>query len=415
MKKQIIILLLWLAPTFLTAQKGKVIKITTPCTDKLVDEYPGIWLPQEYFLKEGGLNKVQQQEWMKRFDVLFDMVKEAYPTPSGADGYWRGGATKSSFGDQVKFLKNGEVEPIKMNPITKLYFSLGLYTYYCASQISTYTIKNAFPAFGEPIPCAITIAINDLDDLYGPGSEFSSDNRWRIDGRPIKLKFPVGGKWKGYDYCNAHGGQLKKLSAQPFVLITRPGMVPYIPVTRKQYLDIAIPYITKFYDDQLATLDQTPVRSIEEQDAIKNKTIEEYKRKYPNNSGPLKYYLSTYTTDQQELEKNKNVILKSKNDDLKKYQDELDRSTKRGLLESPAIVMGNVTMMNEEPVFTTEEQGGNMLVTENPNYLRKDLPADVPQFFVITWWAYDHPWGKRFWKAIEERFPIEKLQAMIDK
>lgn len=414
MKKQIIILLLFVAPIFLIAQKGKVIKITTPCNDKLVDDYPGIWLPQEYLFKEGGLNKVQQQEWMKRFDELFNMVKEAYPNPSGADGYWRGGATKSSFGDQVKLLKNGDVEPVKINPITKFYFSLGLFNYYCAGPAPTYTIKNEFPpGLGDPILCGVTITLNDLDDLLD--DFFFDGNRWLIDERPIKLKFPVIGKWKGYDYCASKGGQLKNLMSQYIVLITRHGMLPYIPVTRKQFLDLAIPNIIKFYDDQLATIDQLPVRSIEEQDAIKNKTIEEYKRKYPNNPGVVKQYLATYTTDQQQQERKKQIILKNKEADLKKYHDELDKSTKQGLLESPAIIMGSVTMMSEEPVFTTEEQGGNMLATKNPNYFRKNLSPDVPQFIVMFWWWHNYPWSLRFKKALEEKFPIEKLQAMIDK
>lgn len=414
MKKLIIILLLFLIPFLLPAQKGKVIKITTPCNDKLVDGYPGIWLPQEYFLTEGGLNKVQQQEWMRRFDAFFNMVKEAYPRPSGADGYWRGGATKSSFGSQVKLLKNGEVEPIKINPIMKFYFSLGFFNYYCNGPAPIYTIRNGFPPGpGDPIPCGVTIALNDLDDLLV--DFFFDGNRWIVDGRPIKLKLPVIGKWKGYDYCASKGGQLKNLMSQYDVLLTRPGMLPYIPVTRKQFLDIAIPNIIKFYDDQLATIDQLPVRSIEEQEAIKNKTVEEYKRKYPGNPGVLKQYLATYTTDQQELERKRNIILKSKVADLKKYQDELYQSTKQGLLESPAIIMESVTMMSEDPVFTTEEQGGNMLVTQNPNYFRKDLPADVPQMIVVFWWWNDHPWSMRFKKAFEEKFPIEELQAMIDK
>jgi len=34
------------------------------------------------------------------------------------------------------------------------------------------------------------------------------------------------------------------------------------------------------------------------------------------------------------------------------------------MLESPAIIDGGVEMMSERPVFTTEEQGGYMLITE---------------------------------------------------
>jgi hypothetical protein len=194
-------------------------------------------------------------------------------------------------------------------------------------------------------------------------------------------------------------------------------MLPYNPVTRKKYLDLAIPYITKFYDDQIADLDKTPVRSIEEQEAIKNKTIEDYKKKYPGNPGPLKYYLDTYTTDQQELEKKKNIILKSKNEDLKKYQDELERTTRNGMLESPAIIAGGIEMMSERPVFTTDEQGGNMLITESPNYFRKDLPKWVPQLFVLTF--EEEGWSAKqkndALNVVKENFPIQKLQAMIDK
>ena len=71
--------------------------------------------------------------------------------------------------------------------------------------------------------------------------------------------------------------------------------------------------------------------------------------------------------------------------------------------------------VSNEPVFTTEEAGGHMLVTENPNYIRKDLPAYIPQFFVLykicnpSWKLYED-----LCKIMKD-FPIEKLQAMIDK
>jgi len=150
-------------------------------------------------------------------------------------------------------------------------------------------------------------------------------------------------------------------------------------VTRKQYLELAFAFITKFYDDELADLDKIP--------------------------------------DQQEIEKKKNIILKSKNDDLKKYHDELETSTKNGMLESPAIVSGGMEMMSELPVFTTEEQRGNMLITENPNYFRKDLPKWIPQLFVLTF--EEKRWAAKLkkdaLKAVKENFPVEQLQAMIDK
>jgi hypothetical protein len=86
-----------------------------------------------------------------------------------------------------------------------------------------------------------------------------------------------------------------------------------------------------------------------------------------------------------------------------------------GLLDAPAVVGTDVLLMNEGPVFLPESEGGIMLTTENPNYFRKDLPAYIPQLFVLSWSWGTKKWETDFRKAIEEKFPIEKLQAMIDK
>ena len=67
------------------------------------------------------------------------------------------------------------------------------------------------------------------------------------------------------------------------------------------------------------------------------------------------------------------------------------------------------------PIFQSEEQGGTMLVTENPAYFRTDLPKYVPQLFVFSLSADQKGWRKEFKRIVEENFPIEKLKAMIDK
>ena len=62
------------------------------------------------------------------------------------------------------------------------------------------------------------------------------------------------------------------------------------------------------------------------------------------------------------------------------YQEELKKNAADKTLDSPAIVEG------EGPdIFTTEEKGGQALVTVNPDYFRKDLPPYVPQFMVVHW------------------------------
>jgi len=71
--------------------------------------------------------------------------------------------------------------------------------------------------------------------------------------------------------------------------------------------------------------------------------------------------------------------------------------------------------IGNQPIFTTEAKGGNMLITENPVYMSNDLPKYIPQLFVMKWHCGEWKPLMDVCKAIEENFPIEKLQAMIDK
>src|SRR6185436_9346438 len=98
---------------------------------------------------------------------------------------------------------------------------------------------------------------------------------------------------------------------------------------------------------------------------------------------------------------------KLKNDGLKKLNVELEKTTKDGLLDAPAVVRIDPLFTTEGPIVLSEEQGGRMLVTENPSYFRQDLPKYVPQLFVFSLSADPEGWSKDFRKVVEENFPIE--------
>ena len=66
-------------------------------------------------------------------------------------------------------------------------------------------------------------------------------------------------------------------------------------------------------------------------------------------------------------------------------------------------------------VFETDPAKGSMLVTENPDYIRKDLPKQVPQFFILSLTWDDGPSQKKVAEIFEQNFSFEKLQTMIDK
>jgi hypothetical protein len=119
-------------------------------------------------------------------------------------------------------------------------------------------------------------------------------------------------------------------------------------------------------------------------------------------------------TGKKERDEQEKKLKKLKDDVLKHYHDELEATTSAGLLDADAIVRVPIADLGTTtPIFIPETSGGTMLVTENPAYLRKDIPKYIPQFMIFSWLPYHL--AMEPYKAIDANFPIEKLQAMIDK
>lgn len=119
-----------------------------------------------------------------------------------------------------------------------------------------------------------------------------------------------------------------------------------------------------------------------------------------------------FSTQQQKDEAVKNIN-NQKEEVIKLYEKELEKNRDANLIDSAAIVRILDNMYPDVPIFSTGAEGGSMLVTENPAYIRKDLPKYVPQFMVLYWSWGDAANSKYFRQMIEANFPIEKLQAMI--
>jgi len=377
MKKQIIILLLFSIHALAQNPHFPKVKISVPCTEDFINSYKGKWLIPEL---NPSVNDYQG-EVKKRLNQIQNMVYQIYPQPTGCDALFSAGSEKKSFADQVKWeLVEGDwkQQTVKANPVYSWLYQLGLGPWVCHG---TNEIMNGYPEFSGP---SLVIHANSLDILP---EEFLYGDEWTIDGRQIKKRMPVIGKWKGYDVMATIGGAYADVNSEYLVLICRDGMLPYIPVTRKQYLDRAMQYVTKTYD-------------------YTNKTIQKN-----NDSLPAQF-----RTSQQEIDNQKALNTKLKNDALKKYHDELEKSSADGLLDAPAVILMDPLLLTGVPIFQPEEQGGTTLVTENPAYFRTDLPKYVPQFFTVELsWTSNLGWIKDFKNIIEEKFPLEQLKAMIDK
>ena len=374
MQSQLIILLLLSIHASAQNEKFRKEKLSVPCTKELANNYQGKWLITK---DESNYNA----EVKKRFRQFQELLLETYPQPTGGDAAWNGSFTKTSFANQVKYEWNQNQmfneEPVKINTVHSYYYNLVIYPWYCCG---TNEICNIYPEISGGV--GLSIHANYLQKVIQGNYLREKGDQWTIDGRPVKIKNPVAGKLMGYDIMTSEGGpSVLPLMTTRIIMITRNGILPYIPVTRKQYFDKTIPFVTKYYDDNIANTDQ----------------------------------ITDTAYDQTYKEESKKALAKLKNDALKRLKDELEKTTTAGLLDAPAVVRYDPLLQYEGPVFIAEEEGGNMLVTENPDYFRKDLPNYVPQIFIVSWSWNNKPYGLRFKAAIEEKFPVEKLQAMIDK
>ncbi|HET9823761.1 MAG TPA: hypothetical protein VFP87_00430 [Chitinophagaceae bacterium] len=372
MKIQIIILLLLSSQLAAQNPHFPVVKISVPCTEDFINHYKGKWLIHDPNLSPISVNDFHA-EVIKRLNQIHALVFQTHPQPIGNDAIWTGGFTKSSFANEVKYIEKDrkneyDMETVRTNPVYCYTYNLALCGWGCHGENQ---IMNGYPYSGGG---GMVIRANDLEIL---NQVYVEGNEWTINGLPIKQKMSSVGNWKGFDVMSLVAGPYESLASEHFMLISRDGVLPYIPVTRKQFFDRAIPYVTKYYDGWIADADQEP--------------------------------------DKTEREQRKNRTIQDKNAALRKLHDALEKATRDGLLDAPAIVRRDPLLMNEGPVFLSEVEGGVMLATENPNYIRKDLPKYVPQFFVIQLLWTDKGWSKDFKKIIEDNFPIEKLQAMIDK
>jgi len=374
--------------------------VSVPCTDSFLLSIKG-----KYHFEGNSINtsvldsKTHSPEIIKRGNAIHKAVMEALPQPPGMEANWKTMSGQYRFAHDSEYAKGIHTYHFRYSC---LYFD-----YYCWKKSATVTELHVDGETGN----WIVVDVNGGNPGLGGGEMIDS---MVLNGQPVYRMRPVVKKWRDYEILHdANGGD-------SYLLIHRNGVLPYIPVTRKQYFDYRIPYIDKMYDRLLiGALGTIVVRSPEEQETTKKKWLDKIDKDYANNptkrEAARKNYLDSYRPDEFYREQAKEKFLKGKAAMMKRYKDELEKTSREGLLDAPAIISGIIDAEGEIPLFTTEPERGGMLVTENPNYFRKDLPKYVPQLIWLHWNWHDTPAGRNMEKLIEEIIPVEKLQAMIDK
>jgi hypothetical protein len=365
-----------------TSWSQKSIPTDGPCTDTQLFNAKGNWTKAAPF-ERGTINSAEAN---KRIDDIHKLLLQIIPQPTGVDAAWHRSTSISYFGSNMK-----QAHFIKMG------YACGFFRYYCSNGNTMSPDIETGTWFGV------------IANSSGGGS--TGDEEWLINGVPVIMQNRVQKTVRGFNILQSEPG-----SKDVSVLIHRPGISPYIPVTRKQYLEQCILYTTKLHDEVISGMEQIFVRSPEEQEKEKKTKLDKFAKDFANDPKKLKanvdYYLSGFQSDQQIKEEQLNKARKIKADALKKFSDELAKNSRESTLNVQAVI---ATKYQTDPVFETDPMKGSLLVTENPAYIRKDLPKHVPQFFIVYWTCND--WGsqKKIGEIIEQHFPFEKLQAMIDK
>ena len=304
----------------------------------------------------------QYQQVAKRTDAAHLLLLEAYPELVGIqEGRW--------------WRTVGGSAPDGAPGLLVYHYIGGLSQYFCAPNASPDSMLGKLGAPSRPVYVVKGAGLNLMVQFNQLAGFLTSRAGMSIGGLQVFERPRAASTWKGYDLYVRD----QNFAGDGKVVVVRKGMLPYRPVTRKQYLEYMIASVEQIFDDMVAA----------EKQALKD----------PN--------LSAFRA---ETEQRLADLLKRGNERAVRYRAELKQHAADKTLDAPAVVEGD-----GPDTFSTEEKGGKALVTVNPDYFRKDLPAYVPQVIVVHWHFQEDVASRYFRKLVEADLPIEKFQAMIDR
>ena len=322
---------------------------------------------------------------IKKIDSIAYLLKQACPDPAGIEASWYGSINH---------------EPI---------FSDAPASYSLMSLYKSYYFNNNFNKIllGGETGTWIYADINNL-------SRFLVDQgTWFIDGKPTELfsLLEPDGEWKGWPVyktehweANTTMGRYKDRA----VLLTRNGKLPYVPVTQKQYL--------LGLEQRWSNAKKQAFEDYMKSEKVQQKNIEETRNnKYLSAEVKEKVIVDLQKQLDEYLRKRDMTIQKSNNyyDEKIKIIDQYLSTHSEGEMQEPVTTTnvgdftGRFGADGKKTVYK--------LVRVDPSYFDSHLPRYLPQLIILYWRCDKNTAAKEFIKQFEEKFPVEKLKAMIDK
>ena len=247
-----------------------------PCNDEIIMAVKGNWAKRP----DANMKAGNQSQITSRIDKMQQLLQAAYPYPKGIEAGWyrsMGGYNSSVSNSAESYVLNALFKAYYCNTnVNKLLLGVETGTWF-------YVWANKFSWFVQPV------------------------DYFTVKQQPVYLLTAKVGEFNGYPLYNGIHNENSNtgIKYSRAIIITRDGQSPYIPVTKKQYLQAFLNYNEKKLPEDVASLEKnTPVKTEGEEEAYKKMQLEKIdKSAIPNKEKAKDYFLRGYVTDKQRKEK----------------------------------------------------------------------------------------------------------------
>jgi hypothetical protein len=228
-------------------------------------------------------------------------------------------------------------------------------------------------------PAGLSITINDFSSLVG---HVTLDNK---DYMTMPLTTGVRNECPYFEFpAGTTPDNVHTPDRNSWVVTASPDVLPYTPITRKEYLEISIGGLNDTKAQIIADVKRrTPVHSTEEQAAAEKRELDELSARYSGAELQMrtKLFMDHYKSDEDYLKEHVDAATADVDSTISFIKGMLNRLSP-ATLGAPAIIAPNT---REFEGFRDGEPGMVMLIRNNPDLNAAGADPEKPRFFVITW------------------------------
>jgi len=356
-----------------------------PCNDEIIMAVNGKWVKRPDANMEAG----SQAQVISRIDKMQQLLQAAYPGPKGIEAAWY-----RSMGGHYSSV-NKSSAAYELNALFK--------TYYCNTNLKKLML-------GSETGNWFYIWANKLKWFA------REDDKFLIENKPVYLLTKRLGELNGFSLYagNDNTASNTGITFSKAILISRPGQLPYAPVSRKQYLFVFLKNKEEGQKSYVESLLKIPVRSDAEEEVYKQQQMERVVNQEKNEQTKEKAkanFLRGYKAAKQRQQEDIARLEKVYQQDIKAAQDYLSNTSGEELAK-PAYLENSYSSSFKK---FADEKEGLLMAQVNSHYFNNKLPAHVPQFLVVYWrWNTEKP-SLDFASHIEDSVDLRALQQMLDK